>query len=252
MKKLMMVILAAAVFSGSPAIRPAAAQSDSEAALQRLLEQAARSQAEAEQQMRALRERQSDEAVRNRAMMDELIAQARTSEAQARARVEEQARASRAEVEELMAMLEAQDRAVRAKPGSEPARPVVPDTAQLVNVRIDVTVVVPGPKPARKTVSVTVADGGSGSVRSFQPFPVNFVQSEVATPSQNLNMINVDARPRLVRDGRVHTAIVIEYRGGSLSFDPLLESGKPLTVAQVPDPTSDVVTTLEVTATVLK
>jgi hypothetical protein len=187
--------------------------------------------------VRAAQVRGADEEARGRAVF-ELVAQARNAEQESRARAEEQARAARAKAEE-------QARAPRNVNLDPPA-----PSNQLVNIRIDVTLVRTGAQPSRKTVSVTVADGGRGSVRSFQPIP-NFPGAADSNPGPD--MINVDARPRVVRDGRVHATIVIEYRRGlTLAFDPLLDSGKPLMVSQAPDPGSDATTTVEVTATVLK
>jgi hypothetical protein len=76
-------------------------------------------------------------------------------------------------------------------------------------------------------------------------------------------VLNVDATPRLQKDGRVVLQLSLEYRPqekvDATDAAPinefltvLLQSGKPLVVTQAADPSSDRKVTVEVTATILK
>jgi hypothetical protein len=103
--------------------------------------------------------------------------------------------------------------------------------------------------PQKKTVSMLVAEGYMGRVRSNRG---------------NAAMLNVDATPRMQKDGRISLQLTVEYRPRETaetldamspiteSMTVLLQSGKPLVVTQAADPSSDRRVTVEVTATVLK
>jgi hypothetical protein len=79
-------------------------------------------------------------------------------------------------------------------------------------------------------------------------------------------VLNVDAHPELVRDGRVRAHVTLEYRPTiaeakteeqvlttiSESFTVNLEDGKPLVVSQSADPNTDRRVRVEVKATILK
>jgi hypothetical protein len=103
--------------------------------------------------------------------------------------------------------------------------------------------------PQKKTVSMLVAEGYMGRVRSNRG---------------NAAMLNVDATPRMQKDGRISLQLTVEYRPRETaetldsmspiteSITVLLQSGKPLVVTQAADPSSDRRVTVEVTATVLK
>ena len=141
------------------------------------------------------------------------------------------------------------------------------------NVRIEVTFTEQrADAPAQaKTVTVTTGDGHWGRVRSQAH------SSDVgATP------LNVDARPEVQSDGRILTALTLEYAekrvrskeppptptGAPVAFigdrrditdvtmnqsvTVVLESGKPLVITQAADPVSDRKVTVEVKATVLR
>jgi hypothetical protein len=94
-----------------------------------------------------------------------------------------------------------------------------------------------------------VAEGYMGRVRSNRG---------------NAAMLNVDATPRMQKDGRISLQLTVEYRPRETaetldamspiteSMTVLLQSGKPLVVTQAADPSSDRRVTVEVTATVLK
>jgi hypothetical protein len=140
-----------------------------------------------------------------------------------------------------------------------PKAPAIPDST--ANVKIDLTITdQAGPgEPARRSVSMLVADQRTGSVRS---------SGRVASSGGFINVnLNVDAVPRILRDGTILVDITIEYTPkpgndnatsgegrGSLNqrLSVKAESGKPTVVSQASDPTSDRKMSVEVTATIVK
>jgi hypothetical protein len=135
-----------------------------------------------------------------------------------------------------------------APPGAQPARP----TAQLVNVRIDLTVTEQreGSTVAPRTVTMLVADRESGRVR---------------TGGGANAVLNVDARPELTRDGRIRLSVSLEYRREAdtaeksapalltESLTMIVEDGKQVLVSQSADPTTARSTVrVEVKATISK
>ena len=112
--------------------------------------------------------------------------------------------------------------------------------------------------PAKKMVSLTVADRQNSFVRSGGDV-------RVGDRYRNVN-INVDARPTILRESQVRLDVSLEYRpqatGGGTGEPALwgiservgvvLESGKPLIISQAFDPTSDRRMTVELKATILK
>jgi hypothetical protein len=147
------------------------------------------------------------------------------------------------------------------KPAPAPA-----PQGQPVNIKLDLTITdQAGPgEPAKKTVSVIVADRGNAAVRSSG----NNVRAT----------INVDASPQIMPNGNVRLILGVEYNprqgppnkvkgpGGELMEIPddtrgstlnqrvtvLLEPNKPLIISQAADPLSDRKVTLEIRATILK
>jgi|KBSSwiS6_1023812.scaffolds.fasta_scaffold10936_2 hypothetical protein len=133
---------------------------------------------------------------------------------------------------------------------------------QLVNVRIEFTITEQraGAPPNKRTVTVMVADGEAGSVRSEpEAFQVQGVQ------------LNVDARPTLVSPNKMRLNFSMQYAGptqGNVSSETprgtvlrtnlresisvIVDDDKPLLVAQSADPTSDRTVTVEVKATILR
>jgi hypothetical protein len=130
-------------------------------------------------------------------------------------------------------------------PGADQAKPEVPAApapkaprtpAQLANIRLDVTITEQrdGAAIPPRTVTMLLADRENGHVRTLQGNVV----------------LNVDARPDIVRDGRIRVFFMMEYRiqtaEGERSSPPLLnesvtsllEDGKPAVVSQSADPTS--------------
>jgi|SRR5262245_32898011 len=147
-----------------------------------------------------------------------------------------------------------------------PAAPAAPPTkaGQLVNVKIEFTITDQraGAQPAKRTVSLILADTAKGSVRS-EP-------SAFQVPGGL--QLNVDAQPEIVvSNGKIRLNFSFQYtapapeslsgdtpRGTVLttnlreSLSLVLDDGKPLLVAQSADPTSDRTVSVEVKATVLK
>jgi hypothetical protein len=127
-----------------------------------------------------------------------------------------------------------QDAPDQAKPAAAPPAPV--------NIRVDVTLTEEGEGalPA-KTVSMLVASHELGRVRSGGSGIV----------------LNVDARPSILPDGRVRVMLTLEYSPGGLaqmsqSLTTVLVNGKPQIVSQSADPKSTRRVQAEVTATIVK
>jgi len=115
-------------------------------------------------------------------------------------------------------------------------------------------------------VTVTVLDGRNGQVRSTQQVPIRMKGSNGSFNYQSAPL-NMDAQALLRDDGRVLVSLTLDYRGGPAeasaetetldqgirqSVTVVLESGKPLVVAQSADAVGDRRVTLELKATVLK
>jgi hypothetical protein len=137
-----------------------------------------------------------------------------------------------------------------AQKPTPPARAQAP-RIPVGNVRVEVSIAdyLIVESPQTKTVSMLVAEGFNGRVRSASGGPVFAV-------------LNVDATPRLLPDGRISLQLTLEYRPGGKT-EPgsspineqvvvLLQSGKPLVVTQAADPNVDRKVAVEVTATLLK
>ncbi len=135
---------------------------------------------------------------------------------------------------------------------ASPARAVNPPPHQSTsNVQVELSIAdyLGAAPPQKKTVSMLVAEGYMGRVRSTRG------------PAA---MLNVDATPRLQKDGRISLQLAVEYRPRETpetldAMSPineyltvLLQSGKPIVVTQAADPSSDRKVTVEVTATILK
>jgi hypothetical protein len=120
------------------------------------------------------------------------------------------------------------------------------------NVRIELTIAdsTGTGTPQKKAVSMIVADGMMGRIRSVR--------------SPNSPTLNVDAQPRIGASDQIRLQLTLEYtppisekpsdRGTPINefVTVLLQSGKPLVISQAADPSIDRKVTVEVTATVLK
>jgi glucose/arabinose dehydrogenase len=144
---------------------------------------------------------------------------------------------------------------------------------QPVNVKIEFTITdQTGPgEPAKKVVSMIAGDRQNASIRST----ANVRVTEEAAPNVPVTnwhyeevRINVDARPILLKDGKISLSFGLEYlpttasggtqrpssRLSSLNerMGLIVESAKPMIVSQAADPASDRRITVELLATLLK
>ena len=132
----------------------------------------------------------------------------------------------------------------------------------LTNVQIELTISdqVGTQAPEKKAVSLIVAAGNWGKIRSA---------GNMLLPGQGPVVvdINVDARPYVSVEGPVQLELTLVYSppGGAMkdgrmekptgvnqSMTVILQSGKPLVISQAADPVSDRKVVVEVKATVLK
>ena len=141
-------------------------------------------------------------------------------------------------------------------------------SGQAVNVRVELTITdQQGPgEPAKKSITMIVADRTSGSIRS--------------TGNSVRATLNVDATPHILPNGSIRLGLAVEYNprqagvvpqkvktasgetvelpaepgGSSLNerVTVILESGKTLMLSQAADPISDRRITVEVRAGVVK
>jgi hypothetical protein len=146
-------------------------------------------------------------------------------------------------------------------------------SAQFVNVRVDLTILdqLGTATPARKTVTLYVADRSSASIRTSGRLQTREGWRDVT--------INVDARPTVIRGNResVQIDLGLEYRPTTpgqpaapqnaptppTELTPLpttlnqrvvtiLDSGKPIVISQASDPSSDRKISVELKATIEK
>jgi hypothetical protein len=146
---------------------------------------------------------------------------------------------------------------------------------QPINVKVDLTLtdqIGPG-QAGKKTVSMIVADGHDGSIRTGGTVLVDggtpgTGAAIVPAGSHRVNVtLNVDARPAVLDDNRIRLGLSVEYMpkpatepaGGGEGRPHLIERmtlivtpGKPIVVSQASDPTTDRRITVELTTTILK
>jgi hypothetical protein len=144
----------------------------------------------------------------------------------------------------------------------EPPPPAPKPPGQPVNVRIDVTIVDQrgSATPSKKTVTLLLADGESGSVRSTSEVP--FAK---ASPTVLHLPLDIDATPRLIDGQKVRLRLTLniqlpDSRGDDAAVNlstqvmervtAILESGKSMVVAQSADPVTDRQVTVEAKATI--
>jgi hypothetical protein len=142
-------------------------------------------------------------------------------------------------------------------PASAPRR-----QGQPINVKIDLSINDQRgtSAPVKRTLSIVVADGMGGSIRS---------QSEVLAVGPV--PLNVDAHPELLENNKIRLGLTLQYdwpapfeggrdapRGTVVkttlhdSVSLILENGKPMIAAQSADPLGDRQVTVEVNATILR
>jgi hypothetical protein len=112
--------------------------------------------------------------------------------------------------------------------------------------------------PISKIVTMTMMDTGAGRIRTG---------GDVRTPLGFRPVtLNVDAQPRIHKDGKIRVDMTIEYRPTAAESDTeqsstptinesisvLLDDGKPLLISQSADPATDRKVKVEVKATILK
>lgn len=144
------------------------------------------------------------------------------------------------------------------KPAQKPAeaqaeQPAPRPAGQLANVGIDLTITDErgGVPVTTKTVTMLVADSRMGRVRT--------------SSQSNRAHLNVDARPQIVRDGRILLDLTLVYTAEIIDGDRsevwppitstmnvILDNGKPLVISQSADPSTDRRVKVEATATILK
>ena len=145
---------------------------------------------------------------------------------------------------------------IRTPPAAEVPLPTPPGPPRRrgreVNVQVELTItdLVGGGKPETRVVSMIVADGAFGRIRSVS--------------DNNVEKLNVDASPELLEGDRMWISLTVEYvppraenairRPAMLNeqLSVILQSGKPLLVSQAADPLADRRTTVEVRATIIK
>jgi hypothetical protein len=174
-------------------------------------------------------------------------AQEREAAAQARAQAQEKER------EKEAAERERQAQRARAEEQERRER----EAGQPVNIRIELTIRDQrgATQPDTKTVSLVTADRSPSRIRTggnvrTEKFGVQDVR------------LNVDARPTLIRDGRLRLFMTFEYRPADTETSPsnnisemiecVLVPDQPLIVSKSADPNSDRSVTVEVKATILK
>jgi hypothetical protein len=145
-----------------------------------------------------------------------------------------------------------------------PAPAVPRREGQPVNVKVEFTLTDQrgGAAAAKRTVTVVVADGRNGFIRS---------SSDVVGVAGGV-VLNIDANPELLADGKIRLGCNLQYdwpppleqadrsipRGTVMKtvmhdmVSLILESGKPMVAAQSADPIGDRQVTVEVKATVLR
>jgi hypothetical protein len=144
-----------------------------------------------------------------------------------------------------------------------PARP--PDPGQPVNIKLELTITdQAGPgEPAKKTITMLVADRSNGGIRSSGTQAVT--SSGLAPVS-----INVDAVPTILKEGSIRLQLGLEYQPrpaadpSQASVPPsrmstlnerisvIVQDGKPMVISQAADPGSDRKITVELRATIVK
>jgi hypothetical protein len=142
---------------------------------------------------------------------------------------------------------------VQPVPGGQSARQTPPSAATMPapqqsvwqNIKLDITITdaASATTQLRKVLSLYIADGRQGQVRS---------QSEQG-------LINIDARPQVRPDGKtILMQLTVEYRQGvsgstfSESLAAMVVDGKPIVLSQTADPNGDRKVSVEVLATIQK
>jgi hypothetical protein len=150
-------------------------------------------------------------------------------------------------------------------PATEPSAPRPPEpSGQPVNIKLDLTIAdqAGSADPAKKVISMIVADRQNGYIRSRGNVWTSGSRSDVT--------INVDARPTVLRDGNIRVELGLEYQptppnfgttppggiGSSTNLNQrigvILAPDRPLVVSQAVDAASDRRISVELRAAILK
>jgi hypothetical protein len=151
------------------------------------------------------------------------------------------------------------DRGGIDKPVAAPPRP---DPRQPVNIRLDLTISdqTGSAAPVKRNVSMIVADGREGSIRS---------SGDVTLEGKGRFsvVLNVDAEPWIIDNNKIRLTLTLDYspkpatenatsgEGRGVVRERLaliVEAGKPITISQASDPTADRKITADLVATILK
>jgi hypothetical protein len=148
------------------------------------------------------------------------------------------------------------------KPMEPPALLPPEPPGQPVNVKLELTITdqTGTGEPTKQVITMIVSDGRAGSIRSkgYQKVPEGGLREII---------MNVDARPVIMRNNAVRIELGLEYsptaaaptgtasEGRSnlnqrITF--MIDPGKPLVVSQAVDPLSNSRITVEVRATIMK
>jgi hypothetical protein len=128
------------------------------------------------------------------------------------------------------------------------------------NIRVDLTITDQrgSATPISKTITMTMADNASSRIRTG---------GDVRTPMGFRPVtLNVDAMPRVQRDGKIYVTLTIEYRPTAAESDTeqsttptineslavLLEDGKSTVISQSADPATDRKVKVEAKAAILR
>ena len=128
-----------------------------------------------------------------------------------------------------------------------------------VNVQVEITIgdQLATAAPDKRVVSMLIADGALGRIRS------SVGGGMVVTNIEPGAVLNIDARPDVLEGDRISIELTIEYRPASNDsgkrlaqlhemLTVILQNGKPQLVSQAADPVTDRKMTVEVRASVIK
>jgi hypothetical protein len=162
----------------------------------------------------------------------------------------------------------AQDKGAPVAGNAEAATRLAGEKRRNVSIELAIIDQTGSAEPIKKVVTMIVADGRVGSVRSsgqvLLPASGSSDAGMAARRARAGVMLNLDATPNIHSDGSVLLNIKLEYTprpegsetGGDVQLHEgitvTLESGKPLVISRAADPAGNRKIVVEVTGTVLK
>ena len=151
----------------------------------------------------------------------------------------------------LQASLAAQDATAQRPGNTSAAAPAEERRPLLTNVQVELTVTdsMASASPQKKTVSMMIADGRMGRIRSTRdhsPAVLNVDATPTIYGNQIRLQLTLEYSPPLTGDAAARYSHVNEM------VTLMLQPGKPTLVSQASDPSADRKVTVEVTATILK